>query len=87
MRHILLDGARQTETLLLAVCGGVLGALFAYAAMGPLRRLVPSEMVAGAPITLDTRVLAFAELPRSPQGCYLALFPVYAYQAGMPMKP
>lgn len=48
------------ENMLLAICGGALGALLAYWVTIPLRRLVPGEMVAGAPITLDFRVLIFA---------------------------
>jgi predicted permease len=63
------------EAMLLAICGGTLGALLAYGAMAPLRRLVPASMVAGAPITLDIRVLGFAGIATLLSGFLFGVVP------------
>jgi putative ABC transport system permease protein len=53
LRHLL------TESLLLALSGGLLGILLALWGLAPLRSLVPAAMIGGAPIALDSRVLLF----------------------------
>ena len=55
------DLARQTlaESALLAAAGGALGLAVAELAFGFLRNLVPAQIAAVAPLTLDYRVLGF----------------------------
>ena len=48
-----------TESLLLAGAGGGLGIALAYWALAPLRALIPSEVVAGAALKPDARLLVF----------------------------
>ena len=50
------------ESVLLALAGGALGILLALWGLAPLRALVPAEMIGGAPIALDSRVLLFTLL-------------------------
>jgi putative ABC transport system permease protein len=49
-----------TESLLLAVIGGILGLAMAVAGIGALTRLVPADMLMGASINLNGTVLMFA---------------------------
>jgi putative ABC transport system permease protein len=49
-----------TESLLLAVVGGVSGLLFAYVALDSLVALVPLSLPANSPVAINTTVLAFA---------------------------
>ena len=51
-----------TESLVLALCGGVLGIVAAVAAVPLLARLVPSSLPVGDASVLDLRVLLFAAL-------------------------
>ena len=64
-----------TESVLLAVAGGVLGLLFAFWGLQPLRSLVPSDMVGGAPINLDIRVLLFTAGVSLGSGLLFGLLP------------
>jgi putative ABC transport system permease protein len=63
------------EAMVLAVCGGALGGLFAQGAMGSLRSLVPASMLAGAPLTLNIRVLTFAGIATLLSGLLFGLVP------------
>ena len=49
-----------TESLLLATCGGVLGAILAWLSFGFLQKLVPQTLSLSTNLDLDTRVLVFA---------------------------
>jgi predicted permease len=49
-----------TESLLLALLGGALGVLFAYAATPLVARLVPTSLPIAETPTVDLRILAFA---------------------------
>jgi len=51
-----------TESLLLAVAGGLLGILIAYAAVPLFARLVPNAVASAAAPSIDIRILAFAVL-------------------------
>jgi predicted permease len=64
-----------SESLLLAVAGGALGILLAVWGLPPLRALVPVDMVGGAPITLDSRVLLFTLLASLTSGVLFGLIP------------
>ncbi|HEX4440746.1 MAG TPA: ABC transporter permease [Thermoanaerobaculia bacterium] len=54
--------ARQflTECLVLSLTGGALGVALAYAGMGALRRMLPSDLPRTGEIALDARVLLFS---------------------------
>lgn len=54
-----LLGHLLTESILLALAGGLLGIVLALWSLAPLRSLVPAAMIGGAPIALDSRVLVF----------------------------
>jgi predicted permease len=69
LRHLLV------ESLLLALAGGGLGILLAYGGLGPLRSMVPADMVGGAPIALDDRVLLFTLLASLVSGVLFGLIP------------
>ena len=60
-----------TESLLLALAGGVLGVLLALWALPPLKALVPG----GLPLALDARVLAFTALVSLVSALAFGLFP------------
>jgi putative ABC transport system permease protein len=64
-----------TESLLLALAGGGLGVLLALWSLAPLRALVPVDMVGGAPITLDSRVLLFTLFASLASGVLFGLIP------------
>ena len=55
--------------------GGVLGVLFAYASLAPLRTLLPEDMVAGAALRLDARVLVFTAIVSVVSAILFGLFP------------
>jgi putative ABC transport system permease protein len=63
------------ESVLLAVAGGALGILLALWGLAPLRALVPAEMIGGAPIALDSRVLLFTLLASFTSGVLFGLIP------------
>jgi putative ABC transport system permease protein len=63
------------ESVLLAVAGGALGILLALWGLAPLRALVPAEMIGGAPIALDSRVLLFTLLASLTSGVLFGLIP------------
>ena len=63
------------ENLLLALTGGVLGIVLAFAALPPLRSLVPADMIGGASITLDSRVLFFTLIASLASGVLFGLIP------------
>jgi putative ABC transport system permease protein len=73
--RIRLLGQLLTESLLLAVAGGALGILLAYWGLAPLRAIVPADMVGGAPITLDSRVLLFTVVASLASGVLFGLIP------------
>ena len=64
-----------TESILLALAGGVLGVLLALWALAPLKALVPAEMSGGTPLMLDARVLAFTALVSLGSALIFGLFP------------
>jgi predicted permease len=69
LRHLLV------ESLLLAIVGGSVGVLLAFWGLSPLRALVPADMVGGAPIALDGRVLAFTLCASLVSGVLFGLIP------------
>jgi putative ABC transport system permease protein len=69
LRHLLV------ESMLLAIGGGGLGILLAYWGVSPLRTLVPADMVGGATIALDGRVLAFTLCTSLASGVLFGLIP------------
>ncbi len=71
--HLL--GHFLAESILLALAGGGLGVLLALWALAPLRALVPADMVGGAPITLDSRVLLFTLFASLASGVLFGLIP------------
>ncbi len=64
-----------TESVTIAVGGGGLGVLFAYASLAPLRALLPEDMVAGAALKLDARVLVFTAIVSVVSAILFGLFP------------
>jgi putative ABC transport system permease protein len=70
-----LLGQLLTESLLLAGAGGGLGILLAYWGLTPLRAIVPSNMIGGAPIALDSRVLFFTLMASLTSGVLFGLIP------------
>ncbi len=64
-----------TESLVVAACGGTLGVLFAYGALIPLRSWMPPDMLAGAALEVDLRVLAFTAITALGSGLFFGLFP------------
>ena len=64
-----------TESLLLALAGGVLGVLLALWALTPLKALVPPDMSGGSVPALDARVLAFTALVSLIAALAFGLFP------------
>jgi putative ABC transport system permease protein len=69
LRHLLI------ESVLLALAGGGLGILLALGGMSPLRALVPADMIGGAPIALDSRVLLFTLFASLASGVLFGLIP------------
>ena len=69
LRHLFV------ESVLLALTGGALGILLALWGLAPLRALVPAEMIGGAPIVLDSRVLLFTLLASLTSGVLFGLIP------------
>jgi len=63
------------ESVLVALAGGGLGMLLALWGLAPLRALVPADMVGGAPITLDSRVLLFTLFASVVSGVLFGLIP------------
>ena len=74
--------ARQmlTESVLLALAGGLLGILIAYAAVPLFARLMPNALPWGQSPSIDTRLLAFAVLLTLITGIAFGAFP--ALRAG-----
>ena len=69
LRHLV------AESLLLALAGGTLGVLLAFWGLASLRSLVPAEMIGGAPIALDARVLIFTLTASLVSGLLFGLIP------------
>jgi putative ABC transport system permease protein len=69
LRHLLV------ESVLLALAGGGLGILLALWALAPLRALVPANMIGGASIALDSRVLLFTFFASLASGVLFGLIP------------
>jgi putative ABC transport system permease protein len=69
LRHLLV------ESLLLALAGGALGIVLALWGLAPLRALVPADMIGGAPIALDSRVLLFTLFASLASGVLFGLIP------------
>jgi putative ABC transport system permease protein len=69
LRHLLV------ESVLLALAGGALGILLALWGLSPLRALVPVDMIGGAPIALDARVLLFTLFASLASGVLFGLIP------------
>jgi len=70
--------ARQllTESILLSVAGGVLGALLAWASLNFLTSLLARQLPGGVAIHLDARILAFALLLALATGLVFGMAPV-----------
>lgn len=64
-----------TESALLALLGGGAGVLSAYAALRPLRALLPPELLAGGELALDARVLLFTVAASLASAVLFGLFP------------
>ena len=74
-----------TETLVLALCGGVLGVFLALAATPLLARLVPTSLpIADAP-QADIRMLVFAALATVVTGIGFGVVPALRAQRGVDM--
>jgi putative ABC transport system permease protein len=69
LRHLLV------ESVLLALAGGGLGILLALWGLAPLRTFVPADMVGGATIALDARVLLFTLFASLVSGVLFGLIP------------
>jgi putative ABC transport system permease protein len=69
LRHLLV------ESVLLSLAGGALGILLALWGLTPLRALVPVDMIGGAYIALDSRVLLFTLLASLASGVLFGLIP------------
>jgi putative ABC transport system permease protein len=69
LRHMIV------ESLLLALTGGILGVLLALWVLGPLRAIVPANMIGGASIALDSRALLFTLLASLASGVLFGLIP------------
>jgi predicted permease len=69
--------ARQllTESLLLAMCGGLAGLLLAFWSVGLLSALIRIEMPAWVKVGIDLRVLAFTFIVSTLAGALAGLFP------------
>jgi putative ABC transport system permease protein len=69
--------ARQllTESLLLAMCGGLAGLLLAYWGVGLVSALIRIEMPTWVKVDIDLRVLAFAFIVSTLAGAMAGLFP------------
>jgi len=68
-------GQLLTESLLVAVAGGVLGVGLAYGVLPPLRSWIPPDMLSGATLELDLRVLCFTAIIALGSGLLFGLFP------------
>ena len=66
-----------TESLVLALAGGTLGVLLAYAAISPLQTLSAGSIPRVADVTLDRTVLAFAFLITIATGVLFGLAPAW----------
>ena len=66
-----------TESLILALCGGLLGLVLAHWSLAALRELVPANMPRIDEIRLDTRVLAFTFLVSVFTGLFFGLAPAW----------
>ncbi len=73
--RVQLLGHLLTESILLALAGGLLGILLALWGLAPLRALVPAAMIGGAPIALDSRVLLFTLGASLACGVFFGLIP------------
>jgi putative ABC transport system permease protein len=65
-----------TESLLVATAGGLLGIGLASAAISSLRIWIPPDVLLGATLKLDLRVLGFTALTALGSGLFFGLFPV-----------
>jgi len=70
--------ARQllTESALLAMLGGILGVLLAWASLKSLTTLLADRLPAGVPVHLDVRILVFALLLSLLTGLVFGLAPI-----------
>lgn len=70
-----------SESILLALCGGVLGLALAYAGLGLLRRIAPAEMPRVNEIGIDATVLLFTLAISVLSGALFGAFAVWKYGA------
>jgi putative ABC transport system permease protein len=66
-----------SESLLLAVVGGMLGILLGYGAIGPIQTLSAGSIPRVADVTIDGRVLGFAALASLVTGVLFGLAPAW----------
>nr|MBA3651262.1 ABC transporter permease [Chthoniobacterales bacterium] len=64
-----------TESMLLALLGGAVGLLFAFAGLDVLKRFIPQEISQAGSITIDTRVLGFTAIIAVVTGFVFGLAP------------
>jgi len=71
--------ARQllTESLLLALCGGLLGVLLAFGQLELLKHWLPADTPRLAEVTIDLRILAFAAVLSLGSGLLFGLLPAW----------
>ena len=64
-----------TESLTLAIVGGLLGVLLAYAGLGVLIRLAPADLPRLNEVRMDTIALAFAAIVSVGSGAVFGILP------------
>ena len=70
------------ESVMLSVCGAVVGIAVAPVTLGILRTLMPAELIEVAPVRLDLRVLAFATGLALVTGILFGLWPALGATRG-----
>jgi putative ABC transport system permease protein len=75
-----------TESLVLALCGGLAGTLLAYACIGPIRALLPasSQLPRLESIQIDVRVWAFGALLSVATGLLFGVIPALRSRGSTP---
>ena len=78
-RHLIRQ--MLTESVLLAVAGGLAGSLLAVWSMGLLRALLPADMPRSGEISIDAGVIAFALAISAASGLIFGLLPAWRASA------
>ena len=79
--------ARQllTESVVLALAGGVAGLLLGWAMLGLLRAWMPSDLPRTEAVTLDGTVLAFTLVLSAASGLVFGVFPAFGWTGRAPV--